>query len=182
MYSFRYAGRKDAPSIVALVQSAYRGDDSRRGWTTEADIIDGQRTDQEEVLALISGSRSCILLCEQADRLLATVNLQNRGETGYLGMFAVRPEEQGRGLGKLMLSRSEQIVFRDWQCSRLEMTVISLRHDLIDWYRRRGYRLTESFEPFPYGQPRYGLPRRDDLVLQVLCKGVDDPGGVANNS
>src|SRR4051794_13241714 len=43
---FREAGPADLGAIVALVESAYRGESSRAGWTTEADLLDGQRTDR----------------------------------------------------------------------------------------------------------------------------------------
>lgn len=170
MYSIRNATDRDADAIVRLVQSAYRGDASRAGWTTEADLIDGQRTDIAEVCELIHQPNSCILLCEQQGRLLASVHLQDREHYGYLGMFAVDPEAQGGGVGKYLLAQAEHRVFHVWQRASLQMTVISLRRELIAWYQRRGYQPTDEYLPFPYGQPRYGLPRRDDLRLQVLRK------------
>ena len=174
MYSTRFATEADIDSIVSLVQSAYRGETSRAGWTTEADLIDGQRTDAEEVAELLALPNSHMLVCEQGARLLASLHLQDRGSHAYLGMFAVRPDKQGQGLGKFMLARAEQQAFDVWHKDTLQMTVISLRQDLIAWYQRRGYRLSDEYVAFPYGEPRFGLPRRDDLVLQVLCKQVGD--------
>ena len=174
MYATRFATDRDVEKIVNLVQSAYRGAASRAGWTTEADLLDGQRTDAEEVSALMQQPDSYMLLCEQQGELLASVHLQDRVEFAYLGMFAVRPEMQARGVGKFLLTEAEHIVFDSWRRELLQMTVISLRQDLIAWYRRRGYRLTDEFVDFPYGQPRYGIPKRDDLVLQVLVKSVSD--------
>lgn len=170
MLTCRNAGLDDVDAIVALVQSAYRGESSRIGWTTEADILDGTRTDNEEVAELIKKSGSRILVCERNGELQASLHLENKGDHAYLGMFAVNPHAQGKGIGKYMLATAEEIVFKQWQCDRLEMTVISLREDLIAWYERHGYQRTGTYKPFPDCHPRYGIPRRDDLVLEVLQK------------
>lgn len=170
MLSCRNASLADVESIVTLVHAAYRGESSRVGWTTEADLIDGTRTDADEVAELINKPGSYILLCERDNVLLASVHLENRGDHAYLGMFAVSPQAQAQGVGKYLLTMAEDIVSRQWQCGLLEMTVISLRTDLIAWYERRGYQRTGHYKPFPYGQPRYGMPRRDDLVMEVLRK------------
>jgi len=170
MYTFRIAIINDLADIVALVESAYRGEASREGWTTEADLLDGQRTDAHEVTRLIENKSSCIILCEKNNQLIACVHLLNKHKYGYLGMFAVNPQEQGNGAGKLLLAEAEKIVFHQWHCPSLRMAVISLREDLIAWYERRGYKANGELMPFPYGDERYGIPRRDDLVLSVLEK------------
>lgn len=172
MLSSRLAILDDVASIVTLVHSAYRGESSRAGWTTEADLLDGTRTDEEEVSELINKSGNCILLCEHNQNLLASVHLENRGKHAYLGMFAVSPSAQRRGVGKYLLDKAEEMVLHEWQCRVLEMTVITLRHELIAWYERRGYHRTGIHKEFPYGQARYGDPRRDDLVLEVLQKNL----------
>jgi len=168
--AFRTANAGDVQAIVALVQSAYRGAASRAGWTTEADLLDGQRTDADEVAALIHASASRILLCEQDGALLATAHLERHGETCHFGMFAVRPDRQGGGLGRTMLAEAERIARDEWGCCVVQMTVITLRTELIAWYERRGYHRSGIFKPFPYGDARFGLPRRDDLRLEVLRK------------
>ncbi|MDH5472271.1 MAG: GNAT family N-acetyltransferase [Gammaproteobacteria bacterium] len=172
MYSFRIATEHDIEVIVALVESAYRGNASRAGWTTEADLLDGQRTDAEEVSRLIKADDSCILLCQQDSKIVASVHLLNKHSYGYLGMFAVTPAEQGKGIGKLLLAEAEKLICNKWHCPLLHMTVISLRKDLIAWYERRGYKSSGHFLPFPYGDERYGLPKRDDLKLIVLEKSL----------
>lgn len=168
--SCRQANSNDVDAILALVHSAYRGDASRIGWTTEADLLDGTRTDADEVGELICKPNSCILLCEQQQTLQASVHLENRGDHAYLGMFAVSPQAQRQGIGKLLLASAENLVSEQWHCGLLQMTVITLREELIAWYQRRGYERTGELRSFPYGQPRYGDPRRDDLVLEVLQK------------
>jgi GNAT superfamily N-acetyltransferase len=171
--TFRDAGVADVSSIVALVESAYRGDTSRSGWTTEADLLDGQRTDPAGVREVVEAPGARILLAEQDGVLLACCQLERRGESGYFGMFAVRPGRQGGGVGKVVLAEAERIAREEWGVARMEMTVISLREELIAFYERRGYRRTGELSPFPYGDERFGLPRRDDLAFERLVKELD---------
>lgn len=167
---FRAAGAADIPAIVALVESAYRGDSGRRGWTTESDLLDGRRTDAQAVGELVSRPGSCVLLAERNGRLIASAHVERQGESGYFGMFAVDPDRQGGGLGKAVLAEAERIAREQWQCRAMRMTVIEQRAELIAWYERRGYRRSGEYQPFPYGDERFGVPRRDDLRFEVLVK------------
>jgi GNAT superfamily N-acetyltransferase len=176
--SFRIAAAADVPAVVALVESAYRGDSSRGGWTTEADLIDGRRTDGEQVAGIVAADRALILLAESAESeeaapgIAACCQLEDRGATAYFGMFAVRPSGQGGGIGRALLARAEGHAREQWGAERMEMTVIEQRPDLIAWYERRGYARTGEFEPFPYGDERFGLPRRPDLRFERLVKSL----------
>ncbi|HET7269060.1 MAG TPA: GNAT family N-acetyltransferase [Oleiagrimonas sp.] len=171
-FSFRAATAADIPALVALVQSAYRGDASRVGWTTEADLLDGQRIDADGVAADIARADSRVLLAERSGDLLACAHVEKQGDDGYFGMFAVRPALQGAGLGKAMLAEGERVVRDQWQCSRMRMSVIDVRDELIAWYERHGFRRTGTYRPFPYGDPRFGIPRRDDLRFEWLEKDI----------
>src|SRR3970040_951844 len=124
--TYRTASAADVRAIVALVQSAYRGEASRAGWTTEADLLDGQRTDADAVAALIHAPASRILLCEQGDELLATAHRKRHGSTCHFGMFAVRPDRQGGGLGQTMLAEAERMARDDWGCREMQMTGITV--------------------------------------------------------
>jgi ribosomal protein S18 acetylase RimI-like enzyme len=146
---FRAAVADDGEFIAALINSAYRGDSSRVGWTTEADLLEGTRTNPGEVLGLIQANDSTMLLCQQAGQIVGCVYLQKRGETGYLGMFVVSPQLQGIGIGKQFMAAAENYVQHQWRVSRMIMSVITLREELIAYYERRGYRRTGEFEPFP---------------------------------
>jgi GNAT superfamily N-acetyltransferase len=168
--SFRPAIAADVPAIVILVESAYRGDSGRRGWTTEADLLDGRRTDAQAVGALLNPPHSYVLLAERAGRLLASCHVERQGDVGYFGMFAVDPEQQGSGLGKVVLAAAERLAREQWHARAMRMTVIEQRPELIAWYQRRGYRRTGDYQPFPYGNERFGIPRRDDLRFEVLLK------------
>ena len=168
--TFRPAQSADISAIVALVESAYRGESGRRGWTTESHLLDGQRTDAADVGSLIGRSDSRLLLAEGDGQLKASCHVERQGEVGYFGMFAVDPSEQGSGLGKQVLAEAERIAREEWRCRAMHMTVIEQRGELIAWYERRGYRRTGQFKPFPYGDERFGIPRRADLRFEVLLK------------
>lgn len=168
--AFRDAGTADIPAVVALVESAYRGDSGRRGWTTESDLLDGQRVDAAGVADVIVKSGSRVLLGETGGNLRVCCHIQMHGDTCYFGMFAVDPALQGGGVGKQTLDEAERIARDEWKCTKMEMTVISVRDELIAWYVRRGYRRTGKFKPFPYGDERFGIPKRDDLRFELLEK------------
>jgi ribosomal protein S18 acetylase RimI-like enzyme len=168
--SFRIATAADVDAIVALVESAYRGDASRVGWTTEADLLDGRRTGGDDVQAQIQRPRSRILLAEAHGELLACAHVAVEEDAGYFGMFSVLPSLQGAGLGKRLLAEAERVARDELGQAVMRMTVIDVRDELIAFYERRGYRRTGIRKPFPYGDARFGLPRRDDLRFEVLEK------------
>lgn len=179
---FRSATHADIESLLALVQSAYRGEASRAGWTTEADLLDGQRTDHADLHACLAGEGSLLLVAEsvaaaegQTGEILACAHIAIDDETSpanaaQFGMFAVRPELQGSGVGKGLLGEAERIVHDEWQLPLMRMSVIDVRSELIAFYERRGYRRTGAYKPFPYGDERFGVPRRADLRFEILEK------------
>ncbi|MFF3732440.1 GNAT family N-acetyltransferase [Streptomyces sp. NPDC002476] len=173
--TFRDAADADVPVLVALVESAYRGDSSRVGWTTEADILDGRRTDPDGVREVVEAPGSRLLVVERDGTVVACCQLERRGDAAYFGMFAVRPDLQGAGLGKVVIAEAERAVREDWGATEMHMTVISVREELIAWYERRGYRRTGRTSPFPYGDERFGIPQRDDLVFELLIKELVRP-------
>ena len=161
----RRARPSDIDAVVELVESAYRGDASRAGWTTEADLLDGQRTDLDQVRGVLEH----LLVAEQDRELVGCCALVPREGHGYFGMFAVRPGLQGSGVGSRLLARAEAVA-AEQGLSYVEMTVISARRELVEFYLRRGYVDTGESRPFPYGDDRFGRPRRDDLAFTVLTK------------
>jgi GNAT superfamily N-acetyltransferase len=170
LLTFRDAAEPDVPALVTLIESAYRGVASRAGWTTEADILAGQRTDPEGVRAVMAAAGSRLLVVELGGRPVACCQLEHRGDAAYFGMFAVSPGRQGEGLGKRIIAEAERRVREDWGAGEMHMTVISVRNDLIAWYERRGYRRTGRMTPFPYGDERFGVPLRADLQFELLVK------------
>jgi ribosomal protein S18 acetylase RimI-like enzyme len=171
---FRTATAAEAEEVVDLIESAYRGESSRGGWTTEADLLDGQRTDIEAVReALASDQVRLLLAVSGAGEILGCCQLERRGpDTAYFGSFAVRPGLQSKGLGRQLLAEAERRARLDWGAETMEMAVIAQRVELIGWYERRGYSLTGETRPFPYADERAGLPRRPDLHFVVMTKAL----------
>lgn len=147
--SYRHAEPKDAETIAALVNSGYRGDSSRQGWTTEANLLAGSRISAEGVHQLIHTEDTVILLCCRGQDVIGCVQLQKTGEGAYLGMFVVSPLEQGNGIGKQFMLAAEALVQKLWGVHKMWMTVITLRSELIAFYERRGYVRTGRYKPFP---------------------------------
>jgi ribosomal protein S18 acetylase RimI-like enzyme len=164
------AKEKDIPALVELINSAYRGDSSRMGWTTEADLLGGQRTDSEMILGEMQIPGAVFLKYEDENRkLLGTVYLKKDGPKMYLGMLSVSPYHQDKGIGKQLLHAATQFGrFRG--CNRICMTVISVRRELIAWYQRHGYRLTGERMPFK-PEEKFGLPTQP-LEFVVLEKAI----------
>lgn len=160
----------DIPALVDLVESAYRGERSRAGWTTEADLLDGQRTDADSVAEMLDSPGQCLLTLRARDALLACCHLRRDGDIAHFGMFAVNPTRQAGGLGGRLLAAAETHARETWGCRSMQMLVIDSRAELIAWYRRKGYAETGETAPFPYGNPRFGLPKRDDLRFIRLAK------------
>jgi len=170
--TFRAATASDIPTLITLVTSAYRGEVSKQGWTTEADLLDGQRIDAEGLARDLVRERSRILLAERDGQVLACAHVAVEDGAGDFGMFSVKPDQQGSGLGKLVISEAERVAREEWQLPAMRMTVIDVRDELIAFYERRGYRRTGIKKPFPYGDARYGIPKRDDLRFEVLEKAL----------
>ncbi len=163
----REARSGEVGALVDLVTSAYRGESSRAGWTTEADLLDGGRTDAEDIGTLLPD----LIVAVEQEELIGCCALTVREQIGYFGTFAVRPGRQGSDVGSALLAAAEQRA-RDLGLQAVEMTVLSKRAELLAYYARRGYAPTGETRPFPYGIERYGLPRRDDLVFKVLLKSL----------
>jgi ribosomal protein S18 acetylase RimI-like enzyme len=171
--TFRVAEHGDIPAIVELVDSAYRGDASRAGWTTEADLLDGQRTDARAVAEIVASPGRVMLLAEADGVLAGCCQLERRPPAGaYFGMFSVWPTAQGQGWGRQILAEAERLAREQWGAATMMMTVLEQRQDLIGWYERRGYLPTGESRPFPYGNARFGIPRRADLSFVVLAKSL----------
>ena len=171
----RPATDADADAVAALVHSAYRSDESRTGWTTEADLVGGQRTDPAMVRDVVATPGHVVLVLDDPDAdggVLACCHLEHRGQAAYLGMFAVRPGRQGTGLGRAVLAGAEAWAVRAWGVGALEITVLNRRPELLAWYERCGFRRTGEDQPFPYGDERFGLPRHPDLVLVGMSRPV----------
>jgi len=161
-YTLSTAQPTDVGQLLVLINSAFRGESSRQGWTHEADLIEGGiRADEPMLLDIIADPAATLLLASnEAGTIEGCVLLQQKGEFLYLGMLTVDPRLQGRGLGKLLLQAAEDHA-RRFESTHIEMTVIADRQPLIDWYARHGYFPTGETRPFvqdaKFGRPRYPI-------------------------
>ncbi|MDD4913814.1 MAG: N-acetyltransferase [Methylococcales bacterium] len=167
--AFAIAQTADIEQIVDLINSAYRGETSRLGWTTEANLLAGRRTDSAEILGLMQQADSRLLLCRADGWLMGTAHLHYANQQVQIGMLAVRPSAQGMGIGKQLLLAVETHAQQSWPVRRLVMAVISSRQELIEFYQRRGYRRTGIHKPFPLN-PALWTPRVEGLSLEILEK------------
>lgn len=163
----------DFPHVVALMNRAFRGAGVEASWNSEAGYIEGERTNLSLLASEIAASPAASLLVHRADedgRILGSVWLEPVGnDIWYLGSLTVDPNLQNSGMGRQLLAAAEK-----WAEHRgaaiIKMTVVNVRHGLIQWYGRRGYHLTGETKPFPYDDHRFGVPQRDDLEFVVLEK------------
>ena len=153
------ADAHDIPALVILVNSAYRGEGSKKGWTTEADLLGGIRVDEDSLADMINKNDSVILKCvNENNQIIGCVYLQKQQQKLYLGMLTVLPQLQTAGIGKALLKESENYALLI-NCSAMVMTVISVRKELIEWYERRGYINTGETKPFPT-DPAFGIAKQ----------------------
>lgn len=165
------ASTTDVESMVTLINSAYRGEVSRQGWTTEADLLAGRRTDAEELKRLLHDPNSMLLVCKLDTQLLGCVHLCQSGDHVQIGMLSVMPTHQGQGLGKQLLVKAEQMAQQTWHVHRMVLSVIVARQELIAFYERRGYRRNGIIKPFPVN-PDLWTPKVDGLSLALLEKNL----------
>lgn len=150
----RLAAAGDVPAIRALLESAYRGDSARRGWTHESDLLSGDRTSEEEVAGIVAAPDQRFIVAETDGAVIGCVAITSKPpERCYLGMLAVSPDLQAGGLGRQLISAAEDEARRSFGARAMEMTVIHRRPELIAYYERRGYRATGEIRPFPYAAP-----------------------------
>jgi ribosomal protein S18 acetylase RimI-like enzyme len=162
---------KDISALNLLINSAYRGESSKAGWTTEADILGGQRTDEEDLKAIISKNGCTILkYTNDSGEIISCVRLEKHDNKMYLGMLTVLPVLQGGGIGKQMMTASEKFA-QEENCIAVYMQVIKGRNELIAWYERQGYSDTGERKPFPMNDPRFGIPKKE-LEFIIMQKGI----------
>jgi ribosomal protein S18 acetylase RimI-like enzyme len=168
-FTITKAAIEDANRLNELVNSAYRGETSRQGWTTEADLLDGTRITSDLLTEILSQSNTTILKYEENGRLMACVELRIDNGKLYLGMLTVSPGLQGKGIGKILMKAAEEEATK-MGCSAIYMTVIASRMELIDWYKRQGYQETGERKPFNFPDKRWGIPKAklEFIVLEKL--------------
>ena len=171
MQNITKADQADVPALNALINSAYRGESSKQGWTTEADLLGGVRSDEDMLRAMLKDPRTIFLKYVENDEIIGCVRLETHGKRLYIAMLTVSPRLQGGGIGKKLLKASEEEGLRQ-HCTSTYMTVISIRSELVAWYERHGYMRTGESKPFVVEHPRYGVSKVP-LELIVLEKELE---------
>ena len=168
------ATANDIAAITSLLNSAYRGEGSKQGWTTEAHLIAGEvRTDETNVQEVMEQPGSVMLKYIDDDQVLSgCVNLQQHDGRIYLGMLSVAPHLQGAGIGKQLLKAAEEYALHR-HCTAVYMTVISVRTELINWYQRYGY--TDTGERKPFKEDGVSGKHLQPLEFMVMEKVLTPP-------
>ncbi|MEO8512224.1 MAG: GNAT family N-acetyltransferase [Ignavibacteria bacterium] len=166
---FQIAEVKDADAITALVNSVYRGENSKKGWTTEADFLEGIRITSEKVKEIIAKKSDVIILAIESDGIIGCVHLENAGMYSYLGMLSVDVNFQDKGIGRQLLGECERYTREVWGLYEVRMKVINRRVELIEYYKRRGYHSTGEIEEFGSHGETFG-DTKEKLFFEVLAK------------
>jgi ribosomal protein S18 acetylase RimI-like enzyme len=166
---FQIAGINDAEVITSLVNSVYRGENSKKGWTTEADFLTGIRITEEKVKEIIERKSGIIILAIFEGNIIGCVHLENTGTNSYLGMLSVDVNYQDKGIGKLLINECERYTKEMWGLSEIKMKVISRRTELIEYYNRRGYSSTGELEDFGAHGETFG-DTKEMLYFETLKK------------
>jgi ribosomal protein S18 acetylase RimI-like enzyme len=160
----------DVAELNILINSAYRGEESKKGWTTETDLVGGIRIDEPMLIDYLNNDAITILKYTNTDgKIIGTVYLEVKGDKLYLGMFSVSPALQNGGVGRALIEEAEVIAKR-LNLHTISMTVIRSRKELISWYERRGYAFTGEIQPF-HDHGRFGVPK-ELIELIVMEKTV----------
>ncbi|DAB37738.1 MAG: GNAT family N-acetyltransferase [Sulfuricurvum sp. RIFOXYD2_FULL_44_160] len=168
---FRHATYNDIPTLTSLLNRSYRGDSSRTGWTTEADLLSGKRIDETGILKLLNDPDSLILIAQSEESILATIHAHHETENVHFGLFAVEPSLQGGGIGKELLAYAESEAIRKWGVTSAIMEVITHRIELIEYYERRGY--VRSGKRIAFPKSDLWDQKVDSLELSELSKRLD---------
>jgi ribosomal protein S18 acetylase RimI-like enzyme len=166
---FHVACTADLAQIASMVNLAYRPESSSSAWTHESDLVDGRRTNFDYLAALISKSDSTIITGFRNNSLVGCIHLKKEGGSCHLGLFAIHPNFQGQGNGKQLLEYAEQFALKHYRSEKFVMTVLSARHELIEFYLRRGYRRTGVIGSYPLSAG-IGTPKLHDLKIEMLEK------------
>jgi len=167
---FPIALPKQSGEITSLVNSVYRGEGAKKGWTTEADILGGIRITEEKVREIINTENNIIMLALLENKIIACVHLEKENSFCWLGMLSVDVNYQTYGLGKILIAKSEKFAKEKFSCNEMKMKVIGVRKELIEYYMRRGYLLTGEREDFSTAAGTFGDPKTQNLFFEVLSK------------
>jgi len=163
------AAYHQAVEICGLVNSVYRGENAKKGWTTEADFIEGIRITDEKIKKIIETNNNVIINALVNDKIIGCVHLEKKSGYTLLGMLSVDVDYQNKGIGKILINECERYTKEVYNCSEIRMKVISRRRELIEYYKRRNYYLTGEREDFGSAGDTFG-ETKEKLYFAILAK------------
>lgn len=181
-FSVRCAGREDVHKLAALIEDAYRGGRASVAWKNEHDLVQGPRTSVQELINIVESADSVILMLESNGVLAGSVMVENHQTNGHIGMLAVNPDFQNRGIGGRLLQLAELYAQQKFGKSEFVMWVLSDRTELLQWYCSKGYALTGETAPFPCTEETGLVPRNKDVHFLVIRKLLSQPSLLAENA
>jgi GNAT superfamily N-acetyltransferase len=162
-----------AGAIVALMERAYRGEESLKGWTSEDHLIDGPRTSLTEIEGVLNDPNALMLVAlDTGHTIIGCVSITLEDASCVLGKFAVSPDLQGAGLGKKLMLAAEAAAISHFGVTRMIMTVVDGRRELEAFYERRGYRRSGRSVVMSDVHSGEGVTRGMDLVLNTYEKSL----------
>jgi hypothetical protein len=165
----KLASAEHAHEVCALVNSVYRGENAKKGWTTEADFIGGIRITSEKVAEIIARENDVIILALLNNNIIGCVHLEKKGSFTLLGMLSVDVNTQDKGIGKILITECERYTKEVYKCSEIKMKVIGRRTELIDYYKRRNYIITGEREEFGSAGETFG-DTKEKLYFEIMSK------------
>jgi ribosomal protein S18 acetylase RimI-like enzyme len=163
------ATAEQADEITALVNSVYRGENAKKGWTTEADFLEGIRITPEKIKEIIDSENNVIINAVEGDKIIGCVQLEKKGNHTLLGMLSVDVDYQNKGIGKVLITECERYTKEVYKCDEIKMKVIGKRKELIEYYERRNYLVTGEREDFGAEGDTFG-ETKEKLYFEILSK------------
>ncbi|MFT4021290.1 MAG: GNAT family N-acetyltransferase [Acinetobacter sp.] len=158
------------PQLLDLVNIAYRSK-TNQGWTSEADLVSGDRIHTYHLNEILSDPSSKIFIIFQASQLVACVHINISNQSCYIGMLTTHPDVQNQGIGKIMLDYAEKFALNHYAITSFTLSVLSARTELINYYKRRGYEMTNIVDAYPHNA-NVGIPKSDTLTVLHLIKHI----------
>ena len=168
--NIRLASKADVQQLTMLINTAYR---TRGGWTTEEGMIQGDRIQEKQLYDLLNLENFQLFVLEIDNKLLGCIGVSLGQQVAEIESFAVAPAEQNSGYGKQLLDFAESHIFEIFKKKVIQMSVLNVRIELLAYYQRRGYQLTEKIEAYPLGQ-NVGEPLipLHLLILEKISKSI----------
>lgn len=158
---------KDITELTILVNHAYRGAESKHGWTNEAEILDGPRIDHKILVEQFNTKNAVILKYDddRNKRIIGAVYLEVQENKLYFGTLTVPPQIQRKGTGTSLLDFAVAYG-RQHNCKVLYGTILNKRPELMEWYSHHGFKYTGKISPFPK-DPRVGTPKVPLKLMEI---------------